>query len=319
MAAVSALTMALAAAPVASVTTDVSMTGTASAAAPDRDAENTTMAKEETAPSEGQPLSKGALSGLTSAAAITPAMLAHYYLPGIMLGAGPQPIRFLMGELTHSVPGFSRIPPAKARRIIVAALEGRGCGGLDGSVVFFKTGWGRWDARIKDSPQRDSALGCSCSFNDSHLSPPRRSSNCSDMAFSHADSTMTKSCRCHAEPSKSPSVYNHDDEGMWVPEHEADKMSMDDGSFVIDNAADTDEDATDEELAARSLSKRRSSPPLSTRRLDYNKISRDHARRWGPQPWTCRTSHSGSSARRTILRATPEEHAAATALLSLSM
>ena len=76
------------------------------------------------------PLSRGALSGLDASNAITPAMLAKHHLPGIMLGNGPRPIRYVMGELTQSVPGFSRIPPAKARRLVVAALESRDGGGV---------------------------------------------------------------------------------------------------------------------------------------------------------------------------------------------
>jgi hypothetical protein len=110
----------------------------------------------------GLPLSKGALSGLDASAAITPAMLAKDYLPSIMLGNGPVAIRIVIGELNHSVPGFSRIPPAKARRLVVAALESRAGGGPEGNIAFCKTGWGRWDAHVKGS-SRDSAVG---SFNE---------------------------------------------------------------------------------------------------------------------------------------------------------
>lgn len=44
---------------------------------------------------------------------ITPSMLARYHLPEIMLNQGPLAIRHVMAYLTTSVPGFSRIPPAK--------------------------------------------------------------------------------------------------------------------------------------------------------------------------------------------------------------
>lgn len=86
-----------------------------------------------------------------SAGAITPMMLAKFHLPEILLSHGPLAIRHIMGYLTTSVPGFAGIPPAKARRVVVSALEGRGGGGegggLDGDVEFEKVGWGRWDAR----------------------------------------------------------------------------------------------------------------------------------------------------------------------------
>lgn len=80
--------------------------------------------------------------------AITCNLLAKYHLPEILLNHGPLAIRHIMGYLTTSVPGFSGIPPAKARRLVVGALEGRGGegGGVDGDVEFEKVGWGRWDA-----------------------------------------------------------------------------------------------------------------------------------------------------------------------------
>ncbi|KAJ5929184.1 hypothetical protein N7454_007032 [Penicillium verhagenii] len=89
---------------------------------------------------------------------ITPLMLAKYHLPDILLQQGPLAIRHVMGYLTTSVPGFSGIPPAKARRLVVAALEGRGNGeaaSVTGDVVFEKIGWGRWDARRRGDPVRD--------------------------------------------------------------------------------------------------------------------------------------------------------------------
>ncbi|EFX00700.1 hypothetical protein CMQ_7702 [Grosmannia clavigera kw1407] len=88
-----------------------------------------------------------------SADAITPAMLAKYHLPEILLNHGPLAIRYIIGHLTASVPGFSFIPPAKSRRLVVAALEGRGSGGeggvggLEGDVEFEKVSWGVWGAR----------------------------------------------------------------------------------------------------------------------------------------------------------------------------
>lgn len=83
---------------------------------------------------------------------ITSALLAKHHLPDILLSNGPLAIRHIMGYLTTSVPGFSSIPPAKARRLVVGALEGRGdtthAGGIKGDVKFDKVGWGRWDARL---------------------------------------------------------------------------------------------------------------------------------------------------------------------------
>ena len=107
------------------------------------------------------------LGDLDSAGAITPGMLAKHHLPDVLLSHGPLAIRHIMGYLTTSVPGFSRITSAKARRLVVAALEGRGStegGGVDGDVIFDKVGWGRWDARLKGQPPRDRP--------SSNLTPP---------------------------------------------------------------------------------------------------------------------------------------------------
>lgn len=96
--------------------------------------------------------------GSDTTGAITPSLLAKHHLPEILLDHGPLAIRHIMGYLTASVPGFSGIPPAKARRLVVGALEGRGnggeAGGVKGNVLFEKVGWGRWDARLKGQPAR---------------------------------------------------------------------------------------------------------------------------------------------------------------------
>ncbi len=108
------------------------------------------------------------LGDLDSAGAITAGMLAKHHLPEILLSHGPLAIRHIMGYLTTSVPGFSRIASAKARRLVVAALEGRGSGteggGVDGDVIFDKVGWGRWDARLRGQPPRERSTG--------NLTPP---------------------------------------------------------------------------------------------------------------------------------------------------
>ena len=101
----------------------------------------------------------GQLDDLEAVGSITPSMLAKHHLPSILLDNGPLAIRHVMGFLTTSVPGFSGIPPAKARRLVVGALEGRGSdgsqGGINGDVIFEKVGWGRWDARKRGQPQRE--------------------------------------------------------------------------------------------------------------------------------------------------------------------
>ena len=101
----------------------------------------------------------GRLAALDTAGAITPTLLATHHLPHILLAHGPLAIRHIMGYLTTTVPGFSGIPSAKARRLVVGALEGRGgnteaSGGVGGDVIFEKVGWGRWDARKRGQPSR---------------------------------------------------------------------------------------------------------------------------------------------------------------------
>jgi hypothetical protein len=284
----------------------------------------------------GTPLSKGALSGLDAAAAITPAMLAKHHLPGIMLGNGPRPIRYVMGELTQSVPGFSRIPPAKARRLVVAALESRHGGGVDGNVAFCKTGWGRWDAHIKGS-SKDSGIG---SFNDGHLSPPRseRSSYC----MSNGDSAVHM-----PGPRKHSGYRDHQSRGSWtasdlreedeleidmdVPEMEADKMSLD-GSMEEDDSSSMNDDTDDDDWAAvgPAALRKASLPPPGAPRLNYNALSIQGlrpSRSWSRRPsgLSQRSFHSTSLPYSSGFRAstldpsmsTPEDQAAAEALISL--
>lgn len=86
---------------------------------------------------------------------ITPALLAKHHLAELVLDKGPIAIRHVMNHLSMTVPGFSLIPPPKARRITVAALESKVGGGPDGNVEFEKVGWGRWDARVRGQPSRE--------------------------------------------------------------------------------------------------------------------------------------------------------------------
>ncbi|KAF4121176.1 putative Sin3 binding protein [Geosmithia morbida] len=90
---------------------------------------------------------------------ITPGLLAKHYLPDILLSHGPLAIRHIMGYLTTTVPGFVTVPPTKARRLVVSALEGRGGEAArmeQDDVEFNKVGWGRWDARRRGGAARAS-------------------------------------------------------------------------------------------------------------------------------------------------------------------
>ena len=119
-------------------------------------------AKAQDVPLHGSTSSHGlnGVADFSNAEAINSTMLAKHHLPGILLENGPLHIRNIMAHLATSVPGFVRIPPTKARRLIVAALEGGRVGGgeqggADGNVIFEKVGWGRWSAVRREQPPRD--------------------------------------------------------------------------------------------------------------------------------------------------------------------
>ncbi|KAF4943851.1 hypothetical protein FSARC_14816 [Fusarium sarcochroum] len=175
--------------------------------------------------------------------AITGSLLAKYHLPEILLNHGPLAIRHIMGYLTTSVPGFSGIPPTKARRLVVGALEGRGGegGGLAGEVEFEKVGWGRWDARKRGQPSRHR-----------QGTPPYGSG----IPISKNGGRGQDRPRLSTTSSNGDSVhFSHNDHDISMMEHEADKMSMDgSGSASCSEAPDDDvamnddpEDATDDE------------------------------------------------------------------------
>lgn len=190
---------------------------------------------------------------LDSVGDITPAMLAKCHLPDILLQQGPLAIRHIMGYLTTSVPGFSRIPPAKARRLVVTALESRGS--EDDDVVFEKIGWGRWDARHPNEGPRDRAMnfhasspssvaesfprgvqiqGQSWAARRDSRDPYGASMGRNSIAFSYAD----------AEDYGARDEY----EDLDMLEHEADKMSLDgDREYASSSEAeDLQEDQWDE-------------------------------------------------------------------------
>ncbi|KAL2271744.1 hypothetical protein VTJ83DRAFT_1115 [Remersonia thermophila] len=179
-----------------------------------------------------------------AAGAITPAMLAKFHLPEILLNHGPLPIRHLMGYLTTSVPGFAGIAPAKARRLVVAALEGKGSGngggGLDGDVEFLKVGWGRWDAKRRGQPPRESL--------SRHASPGAHP-NSIPILQGPGRGAAADRARLGADLPSSlggfSAAFSHDDRfaDMDMMDHEADKMSLDgSGSASCSEAPDDDDD-----------------------------------------------------------------------------
>ena len=193
---------------------------------------------------------------LDAAGAITPAMLSKFHLPEILVSHGPLSIRHIMGYLTTSVPGFAGIPPAKARRLVVGALEGRvgksEGGGLDGDVEFVKVGWGTWDAKRRGKHARDAVV--------------RRVSPTSELyptsipiSKGLLSGRTTDRLRVAASGSSAggawSAAFSHDDRDISMLEDEADKMSLDgSGSASCSEAPDDDvrmdddpEDVTDEE------------------------------------------------------------------------
>ncbi|KAA6407119.1 MAG: Sin3 binding [Lasallia pustulata] len=197
-------------------------------------------AKAQDQPQRGLSLSHhpGNLAGLDAAGAITPGLLAKHHLPSILLSHGPLAIRHIMGHLTTSVPGFSGIPPAKARRLVVGALEGRGsggeAGGLHGDVDFEKVGWGRWDAKQRGHPRRSRSrpgLSTSQPTPPHHPSPP--------------PSTPPSLASCSPDSERDSSGLSRSSEA----ENEADKMSLDgaDESCSSSDAPGGDEDVAPED------------------------------------------------------------------------
>ncbi|ORY70163.1 putative Sin3 binding protein-domain-containing protein [Pseudomassariella vexata] len=198
-----------------------------------------------------------------SAGAITPALLSKYHLPEILLSHGPLAIRHIMGYLTTSVPGFAGIPPPKARRLVVAALEGKGHGsgvggGVNGDVEYEKVGWGRWDAKRRGHFGR---------YAPSRLSPGASTSAChrtgtgTGIPINKAVGWSSSRSRLNprARSDGNSAAFSHDDGDAAMLENEADKMSLDSlggpASASCSEAGDDDdvmmdddpEDATDDE------------------------------------------------------------------------
>ncbi|MCJ1374264.1 DNA-binding proteins Bright/BRCAA1/RBP1 and proteins containing BRIGHT domain [Loxospora ochrophaea] len=195
------------------------------------------------------------LAGLDTTGAITPGLLAKHYLPDILLTHGPLAIRHVMGYLTTSVPGFSGIPPAKARRLVVGALEGRGSsgegGGLEGDVEFEKVGWGRWDALRKGHTSKGNGSSEQPSKGTHHPSPEYSTHNGVRI------SNPSRHDRHHGPRSIDDSAkYSHDSEmdtgdnleDISMLENEADKMSLDGSDPCSSSEAPDDGPVLDEDL-----------------------------------------------------------------------
>ncbi|KAL8727050.1 MAG: hypothetical protein Q9181_005844, partial [Wetmoreana brouardii] len=210
-------------------------------------------AKAQDQPQHALSMARGldSLADLDAAGAITPGLLAKHHLPGILLEHGPLAIRHVMGFLTTSVPGFAGIPPAKARRLVVGALELRGddgsLEGRDKDVIFEKVGWGRWDARRRGQPSRDRRT----EHNPNGLQIPSIGGR-----QDHARGALSRTSLGQGSIRQShDSEMDCDNPDIDMVEHEADKMSLDGGdscsaSDLRKNGPtplDDIEDVTDEE------------------------------------------------------------------------
>lgn len=171
---------------------------------------------------------------LDASGAITCALLAKHHLPDILLDHGPLAIRHIMGYLTTSVPGFSGIPPTKARRLVVGALEGRGGegGGLEGDVEFEKVGWGRWNARQRGPGSRDRKVS-------SRSPSPAYPSGIPIGGGRRQDRLRASLCR---SPGADSFHFSHDERDIPMMEHEADRMSMDGPASASCSEAPDDDD-----------------------------------------------------------------------------
>jgi hypothetical protein len=237
----------------------------------------------EHAAAQDQPsaLSKEALAGLDATRQITALMLAKHYLPEIIVGHGAMPIREMMAHLTQSVPGFSGLPPAKARRLVVAALEHRAGGGVHGEIKFEKVGWGRWSVAGSGSSARGMPIGGSRTGNGNRSTPP-----------ASMDSTRGGLQIPKQRVGGARDIYSGSwAAGSWSPHHNAagddeemaDQMSLDDGSgssTESDSASgmdlDVDDETDEEDWSALNPSHAATSthrgPPREYR--DYNYLSR---------------------------------------------
>jgi hypothetical protein len=202
---------------------------------------------------------------------ITPALLAKHYLPGILLNNGPLAIRYITAHLIASLPGFSAIPPAKQRRLVVGALEGRGgcsgihgeVGGVDGDVIFEKVGWGRWDARRKGDPPRTGTANVPISPLMSATQYDREA-----LAASYQSQTAT----------------SYQEAGIFVQSEEED-VDMEDARSEASSDTSEDDDMTDEEdwagMGAAALRRHGVSPITSDGwNASYTRSPSSHVLQW---------------------------------------
>jgi hypothetical protein len=243
--------------------------------------------------------SLGSDHGFEATGSITPALLAKHHLPEILLSNGPLAIRHIMGYLTTSVPGFSSIPPAKARRLVVGALEGRGGeGGIKDDVKFEKVGWGRWDARMKGQPSRASR---------DHQSPsPSLPAYSGGMPISNTRDRPRPNAPSSSWTGNS-AVFSHEDD-VDMDMDEADKMSLD-GSCSSSEAppddelmGDDSEDITDEEDWA-------GMGALALRQASYNGSVPDRGRNFlAPHVYTGSSSYTRPTASVLQTKLTPHTY-----------
>ncbi|MCJ1440032.1 MAG: DNA-binding proteins Bright/BRCAA1/RBP1 and proteins containing BRIGHT domain [Stictis urceolatum] len=239
------------------------------------------------------------------AGAVTPTILATHHLPDVLLLHGPLAIRHIMGHLTNTVPGFSRIAPAKARRLVVGALEGRGgtngeaAGGLDGDVLFEKVGWGRWDARKRGQPliarRQASPITARHPHGASFRSPSPYASR--TLRIPHRPATGVR------KVSSNSLAFSHQSQETkrFGVETEADKMSLDgisgeDNSMTSSEADEDLSDVTDEEdwagVGAAAL-RSGSFPKEMLHTRPGKRLDPDERMRRGTEPFQRRTPSSG--------------------------
>ena len=272
-------------------------------------------------------LGDGHSAALDAAGAITPNLLAVHHLPGILLAHGPLAIRHVMGYLTTTVPGFSGVPPAKARRLVVGALEGRGVeatGGINGDVIFEKVGWGRWDAHRRGQPSRHSRRhGSPTALRHSGIPSALRSPSPYPNHHSKSLRIPHRARQREGRTTASKSLalsHKSRDIVPFEPETDADKMSMDDSdldaspssSEAPDDAYPDDDvgDVTDEEdwasigaaaLRAGSFPGTHQDESKPRRKYDYNaRVLRDSSNHTQN-----RRGHGGGPASSTLAKSAP--------------
>lgn len=218
-------------------------------------------------------LSREALAGLDASRQITALMLAKHYLPEIIVGHGAMPIREMMAHLAQSVPGFSGLHPPKARRLVVAALEHRAGGGLNGEVKFEKVGWGRWSVAGSGSGARGMPINGSRSGNG--VTPPA-SLNSNSGTSRALKSRNNRDVDAGSWVAGSWSPKRHDED-----EEMADQMSLDgsgdsadsDSASDMDLEEDLNDDTDQEDWSTVGPQSYRSRGPRGEYR-DYNHLSR---------------------------------------------